>query len=68
MASAWRLDHVTSKGCCGLMAVPSARVENLDVTAQAAQGPELMYHFAVPAVLARADLGLLHSAESDFVP
>ena len=67
----YRIDHLTSKGCCGLSAVPSTHVENFDVTDQvhvAQDSRSYMYHFAVPFVLARADIGLLHSGENDFVP
>jgi hypothetical protein len=69
LGALYRIDHLASKGCCGLGAVGSACVENYDVTEQVAQDSR-SYHFAVPAVLARADVRLLHSgeAEGDFVP
>ena len=55
----YRIDHVTSTGCCGLMPVKSARVESYDATPQVAQTMR-SYHFAVPGVLEA--VGLVPSA------
>ena len=46
----YRLNHLASQGCCGLMPVASERVENFDATAQVAQTMR-SYHFAMPGVL-----------------
>ena len=45
----YRLDHLASKGCCGLAPVASERVESYDATEQVAHGSR-SYHFALPAV------------------
>ena len=46
----YRIDHITSQGCCGLNPVSSACVENYDATSQVAADSDA-YHFALPAVL-----------------
>ena len=46
----YRIDHLTSQGCCGLNPVPSACVENYDATSHVAADSDA-YHFALPVVL-----------------
>ena len=46
----YRMDHLVSKGCCGLGPVASTRVESYDATPQVAQTMH-SYHFAVPGIL-----------------
>ena len=49
LGALYRLDHLASKGCCGLEPVDSPRVESYDATAHVA-GDSHSYHFALPAV------------------
>ena len=51
----YRIDHLASKGCCGLGPVSSPRVESFDATPHVAHGSG-SYHFALPAVLAAVGL------------
>ena len=51
----YRIDHLTSVGCCGLEPVRSPCVENYDATPHVAADSQ-SYHFAVPAVLEGAGL------------
>ena len=55
LAVLYRLDHLASRGCCGLAPVPSSVVENIDATPHVAADSR-SYHFALPALLEAAQL------------